>query len=197
MSQPGLDPGMVADLRTIETRVQVDADALPAHDVLHVPALVHGRVLLRLPEAAPTALLVGFHGYAERAEDAMAALVRIAGERAWALAAPQALHPFYRRDGKVGGSWMTAQDRELHLSANVAYTNAVIAQLRARMQNGNVPLAIVGFSQGVAMAYRAAAWCVAPVDALVALAGDVPPELRAARWAQRPVVLLGRGDQEK
>jgi predicted esterase len=47
------------------------------------------------------------------------------------------------------------------------------------------------------MAYRAAARCGHAVDALVALAGDVPPELRERPWGARPAVLLGRGSREE
>src|SRR5205085_1970956 len=58
-------------------------------------------------------------------------------------------------------------------------------------------LAIVGFSQGVAMAYRTVARGGQRVDAVVALAGDVPPELREMPWGSSPAVLLGRGEREE
>ena len=182
--------------RVAEAQPQVDPESLPAHESIAVSALVHGRVLLALPDEEPAALLVGFHGYAERAEDALAALLRVAAGRPWAVAAPQALHPFYRsKDGKVGACWMTSQDRELALRENVAYANAAVAELRARVPGAR--LAILGFSQGVAMAYRTAARCGQKVDAMVALAGDVPPELRNGGWGTRPAVLIGRGDGEQ
>jgi predicted esterase len=204
MSDP-LDPASpLAAARRAEVAPQIAEEALPPHEALQVSTVVHGRVLLALPAPAatgtaiePTALLVGFHGYAERAEDALAAGLRLAAGQPWAVAAPQALHTFYRsKDGAIGGSWMTSQDRELRMAENVVYVNAAIANLRARLPSAR-RLAIFGFSQGVAMAYRSAAWCAAPVDAVVALAADVPPELRGARWAQRPAVLLGRGDGER
>jgi predicted esterase len=55
-----------------------------------------------------------------------------------------------------------------------------------------------GFSQGVAMAYRAAIGGRHPAAGVVALAGDVPPELATAssardRW---PAVLIGVGTKE-
>jgi predicted esterase len=52
------------------------------------------------------------------------------------------------------------------------------------------PLVFAGFSQGVAMAYRAAA--AGACDGLVVLAGDVPPDV-APRAATLPPILLGRG----
>jgi predicted esterase len=162
----------------------------------HVPTLVHGRVLLESPPE-PTALLVGFHGYAQTAEDALAYLRPLADGRAWAIAAPQALHPFYRpKDQAVVAGWMTRQDRELALADNVAYTARAVAELRERVPSA-AKLAIVGFSQGVAMAYRTAARGGQKVDAVVALAGDVPPELRMGGWGSRPAVLVGRGSREE
>jgi predicted esterase len=172
----------------------------PAAEILQVPTIVHGRVLYESP-AEPTALLIGFHGYAQLGEDALAYLRPLAEGKPWAIAAPQALHPFYRpKDQAVVAGWMTRLDREIALEDNVAYTTRAVAELRARMP-GAQRLAIVGFSQGVAMAYRTAARCGQQVDAVVALAGDVPPELRSVGpdgdWGSRPAVLIGRGDGEQ
>lgn len=169
-------------------------------EILQVPTLVHGRVLLEAPAEA-TALVVGFHGYAQLAEDALAFLRPLATGQRWALAAPQALHPFYRpRDQAVVAGWMTRLDRELAVEDNVAYTARAIAALRQRLPTAR-RLAIVGFSQGVAMAYRTAARCGQRVDAVVALAGDLPPELHAVdgdgAWGSRPAVLVGRGSGEE
>jgi predicted esterase len=52
----------------------------------------------------------------------------------------------------------------------------------------------LGFSQGVAMAYRAAARSAA--TGLIALGGDIPPELAASHPALPPV-LIGRGTHEE
>jgi predicted esterase len=161
-----------------------------------VPTVVHGRVLVEQPREEPSALLVGFHGYAQRAEDALEFLRPLAAGRPWAIAAPQALHPFYRKDGTVVAGWMTSLDRELALADNVAYAARAIGELRARLPTVR-RLAVVGFSQGVAMTYRAAARCGHAVDAVVALAGDVPPELRESAWGSSPRVLIGRGSREE
>ena len=167
-----------------------------APELFHVPAVVHGRVLVESPPE-PDALLVGFHGYGQRAEDALEFLRPLGEGRQWALAAPQALHPFYRRnDQEVVACWMTRLDRELALADNVAYVARALGELRGRLPSAR-RVAIVGFSQGVAMAYRAAARGGQAIDALVALAGDVPPELRGRPWGARPAVLLGRGSREE
>lgn len=140
-------------------------------------------------------LLVGFHGYAEAAEAMLERLAAIPGRDGWTLASVQALHPFYRRrNDDVVASWMTRQDRELAIEDNVAYARAVLARLRSDWPPAR-PLVVAGFSQGVAMAYRAVA-ADGSCDGLIVLGGDVPPELDGATLAALPPVLLGRGDED-
>ncbi len=51
-------------------------------------------------------LLVGFHGYGQRAEHLLEDLRRIPGAAGWTLVAVQALHRFYStRTREVVGSW--------------------------------------------------------------------------------------------
>ena len=56
------------------------------------------------------------------------------------------------------------------------------------------PLVFVGFSQGVAMAYRAAA--MGDCNGLVVLAGDVPPDVHP-HASTLPQILIGRGAQDE
>lgn len=156
-------------------------------------ATVHGTYLVAPPAAGPPrAAVVGFHGYGETAADHLAALSRLPGAERWLLAAVQGLHPFYRKDGSVVASWMTSFDRDNALADNTRYAAAVLAALA-----GEHPTverwALTGFSQGVAMAYRAAAGAPHRIHALVALAGDVPPDVAATGMQRFPPVLIGRG----
>lgn len=169
-----------------------------------IPARVHGTYLVAPPTdgADPTAALVGFHGYGERAEHHLAELAKIPGAERWLLVAVQALHPFYKRSGEVVASWMTSFDRDHAIADNVAYALAVIDEL-ARHHPSLQSLALIGFSQGVAMAYRAAAalgersdGAPLPVRALVALAGDVPPEVETGGLERLPPVLLAAGRKD-
>ena len=69
-----------------------------------IAATVHGTYLVQAPAeagAGPAPLVVGFHGYGERAADHLAALRRIPGADRWLLCAIQALHPFYKKTGEV------------------------------------------------------------------------------------------------
>src|ERR671914_443656 len=68
----------------------------------------------------------------------------------------QALHRFYTRHNTIVASWMTREDRELAIADNVDYVGRVLDDARRRYAAGG-PLVFEGFSQGRAMAYRAAA----------------------------------------
>lgn len=163
------------------------------------PTRVHGTYLLRRPTAAGSTALpvavVGFHGYGETATEMMQAMQRIPGSERWFLCSVQALHPFYRKTGDVVASWMTSFDRDNAIRDNVRYVRAVVSTLRER--HGIARFAYVGFSQGVAMAYRAAALAGHWSHALVALAGDVPDDVAEKHPPNFPPVLIGRGDGEQ
>lgn len=164
----------------------------------NIEVAVHGRYLVDLPAAGEGSggLLVGFHGYGENADRHLEELRRIPGLAGWALCAVQALHPFYNRTGEVIASWMTRLDREHAIEDNVRYVAAVVAEVRATLETSG-PLAFLGFSQGAAMAYRAAADAGQACQAVVVLGGDLPPELAEKDLSGLPAVLLGRGESEE
>ncbi|MBQ02292.1 MAG: phospholipase [Acidobacteria bacterium] len=157
-----------------------------------------GRYLVSPPaqgDAAP--LLVGFHGYGENAELHLQALRGIPGVDQWRVASVQALHRFYQtRTGDVVASWMTKQDREQAIRDNVTYVRNVVTALRSSGAP-DTPLVYCGFSQGVAMAYRAALGAGHRCNGLIVLAGDVPPELRDAPADRWPPILLGCGRSDE
>lgn len=148
-----------------------------------IAATVHGRFLVR--PGPPERLLVGFHGYAQTAEIHLNDLLQIPGVDRWTIASVQALHPFYARQA-IGACWMTAQNRDLAIADNIAYVKSVLHDLHAP-QN----VVFEGFSQGVAMAYRAASHHPGTAG-LIVLAGDVPPDV----IDNIPPVLLGRGTED-
>lgn len=144
----------------------------------------------------PHPLLVGFHGYGENAAVHLQALQRAVAHRAWIVVSVQALHRFYTRgDREVVASWMTREDRDLAIADNVAYVEAVLADVE-RTHLVRRPLVFAGFSQGVAMAYRSAARLTPRADGLIVLAGDVPPDV-AAHASALPRTLIGRGVEDE
>jgi predicted esterase len=154
----------------------------------------HGRYLEEIPDPS-RATLVGFHGYQESAAIHFEVLRQIAGGRPVGLVSIQGLHRFYARSNDVVASWMTKEDREEAIADNVAYVAKVLEAV-ANDSGMTRPLIYVGFSQGVAMAYRAAALAQRPCDGVIALAGDLPPDV-APLAASLPRVLLGRGSEDK
>jgi predicted esterase len=87
---------------------------------------------------------------------------------------------------------MTRFDRERAIEDNVRYVSEVVGRVKETFAS-RPPLVYVGFSQGTAMAYRAAAGAGHPSAALLALGGDVPPELAERALDGFPRVLIGRG----
>jgi predicted esterase len=164
---------------------------------LNVPVTTHGRVLVDDGgEASPLRILVGCHGYAQNADEMMEMLRRIPVDASWTRLSIQALHRFYRgRSQTTVASWMTRQDRDRQIGDNVAYVDEAIA-----VAAGNRPierLVFCGFSQGVAMAFRAGLLGARKADAVLALGGDVPPELLADSGMKFPRVLLARGTRDE
>lgn len=165
--------------------------------VHHLAAVVHGRYLLEpSSDDDPSGLLVGFHGYGEDAEAHLEQLRRIPGSERWDKAAIQALHPFYTRKGDVVASWMTKLDREQAIDDNIRYAAAAVSHVGRRLGTPR-RLVYAGFSQGVAMAWRTVARGGHPCHGLMALAGDVPPEVAEAPLGSCPPVLLGRGTEDE
>ena len=165
----------------------------------NIATTTHGRYLL-LPAStpAPAGLLVGFHGYAEGAESQLERLRAIPGADRWTLVSVQGLHRFYqRRTNEVIASWMTRQDRELAIADNLAYVDGVVDAASREMGREPARLVFAAFSQGVAMAFRAATATTRRVDGVIAVGGDVPPEIHAASLAraQRALVCRGASDE--
>lgn len=170
------------------------ADSAPR--LRHVAATVHGRTLVLLPRNdRPRRWLVGFHGYAQSADDFLELLRPVPHADEWLVASVQALHPFYNRANEVVANWMTRQDREQAIADNIAYVDAVLADLEGEFGSPEV-LVYAGFSQGVAMAYRAALECRLPARAIFAVAADVPPELKSGGPRTWPAVRILVGSKE-
>ena len=179
--------------------------------ILALETSTHGRVLVEdaADGAAPAGLIVAFHGYGHNAQIMLDAVRQIPGASRWRIASVQALHRFYARDSQtVIASWMTREDRELAIADNVAYVDRAIEMSQAgptedrsasRVQGP--PVVLVGFSQGTSMAYRAALLGRHGVSGVIALGGDIPPELKTNEPRDRPhasarawpAVLIGAG----
>jgi predicted esterase len=158
-----------------------------------LPARIHGRYLIRESENDSLGLLVATHGYGMSAAAMMVEVETIPGIEAWTVVSIQGLSRFYNtRSQEVVASWMTRQDRELAIADNIAFVGDVVDRVLEGDEKAG-PLVYLGFSQGTAMAYRAAAGVDRPCQGVVALGGDVPPELAGRELRSKPRVLIGRG----
>ena len=169
----------------------------PTSEVRTIETAIHGRYLVRRPDApGQWPAIFTFHGYAEDAAVNLAAVQRIPGIAEWLIVAVQALHPFYTKKQQIVASWMTSLDRELAVDDNVRYVRSVFdAVTREFAINPGIVLA--GFSQGAAMAYRAAAHMPGAAG-VIALGGDVPPDITSrSDRSTLPPVLLGRGTADE
>jgi predicted esterase len=161
-------------------------------EVHSIATTTHGRVLVRRARAEPwRGVLAGFHAYMENAAIQLARMDAIPGADAWTLIAIQGLHRFYRgRSQEIAASWMTREDREAAIADNIVYVTAALAVVPC---DASTRVVHIGFSQGVAMAFRAAVGAFPPAIGVIAVGGDVPPELLADPTIRFPPSLLARG----
>jgi len=164
-----------------------------------IAAAVHGHYLVEPADAAgsgPLPLLVGFHGYAETAARHLEDLRGLSLSPPWIRCAVQGLHTFYRNRGaEVVASWMTRFDRDQAIADNLRYVGDVVAAVRRDFPDDG-RLAYAGFSQGAAMAYRAAQRAGHACAAVVVLGGDLPPDVVDYGLDGFPPVLIGRGSED-
>ncbi|MEQ9297491.1 MAG: hypothetical protein RIF33_02960 [Cyclobacteriaceae bacterium] len=98
--------------------------------------------------------------------------------------APQGLSRFYSDGnyGKVGASWMTKESRELDLHNQRQYFDMLFDQTLSKVDWGKCSLKLFGFSQGVTMISRLAAYKQLTFDQLILWAGGMPHEQTVADW---------------
>jgi len=165
---------------------------------ISIETSTHGRVLIKDAGVSPSdaRFLVGFHGYAQNAEDMLAELDHLSNRNAWTLVSVQALHRFYLRgDEKIVASWMTRQDRELAIADNIVYIDRVVRSLVAEAPQA--PVVFVGFSQGVAMAYRAGVLGAHRPRGVIAIGGDIPPDVKTSPSNKFPPILVTAGESDR
>ena len=163
-----------------------------------IATTTHGRYLV-IPSAmpGPAPMLVGFHGYGEDAETQLERLRAIPGSASWVIVSIQALHRFYeRRTNRVVANWMTRQDRESAIADNIAYVQNCLDAVSAEWPTAR-KIVFAGFSQGVAMAFRAATNTAGSEAGVIAVGGDIPPELAPDALKRLSGALIVRGASDE
>jgi predicted esterase len=90
---------------------------------------------------------------------------------------------------------MTKQGRELAIADNIRYVRSVVDEVRRHVPTDG-RLVYAGFPQGASMAYRAAARTGHACDGVIALGGDMPPDVADDASVRLPAVLIGRGEAD-
>jgi predicted esterase len=106
------------------------------------------------------------------------------------IVAPEALSRFYEGDvqarlhkeANVGASWMTREDRDAEISDYVAYLDTLHDEIVVRLkdESRNIPVTVIGFSQGGAAAARWVATGRVEAARLVVWGSQLPPEIDLA-----------------
>lgn len=120
-------------------------------------------------------LWIVVHGYGQLARFFLNAFEEQASDNF--IVAPEGLSRYYTDEAhqRVGATWMTREDREHEIEDHIRYLDSLHAALRT--ESGDLPLRVLGFSQGVATVCR---WLVnggSTAHQTVLWGGSIPPEI--------------------
>src|SRR5262245_50077276 len=168
-----------------------------SHDKLQIAHTVYFSV--HAPEASgPWPVLIILHGFGQVAAEFINVFSSLP-ERGILVAAPQAPHQFYKNfaERRVGFSWLTRYERDQSIQDLVAYLEKFYDLLLQAHRLDRKRVFVLGFSQGVSMAYRLWAHSRIPLAGLIACGGDLPPDVYERLQTMKPLqVLLVSGHQD-
>jgi len=137
----------------------------------------------KLGEITPETRQVWFalHGYGQLAQYFIRKFTALQPHRI-AVIAPEGLSRFYlekleggsRKNDRVGATWMTKENRLMDIHNYIQYLNSVYMHEVANM---NVPVTVLGFSQGSATASRWVLDNKVRFDRLILWAGVFPADM--------------------
>ncbi len=144
---------------------------------------------LGTPSEAVSEVWFVLHGYGQLAGTFIEEFAALDDGRRL-IVAPEGLSRFYAQgsggpDSKVGGSWMTREDRLVEIEDYLRYLDALHDAVFAQVPRERVRLTLLGFSQGTATASRWALRGKGRVDRLVLWAGVLPPDTEWRAEARR------------
>ncbi|CAN5442821.1 esterase [soil metagenome] len=144
------------------------------------------------------------HGYGQLAQYFVKKFQKLT-ENDICVIAPEGLSRYYlsdlteqgRPDNKVGATWMTRENRLMDIENYVQYLNTVYKTELANYSN--IPVTLLGFSQGCATVCRWASDGKIKFDKLILWAGIFPPDIdfkvgRAALSSKKIYMIVGDKD---
>jgi phospholipase/carboxylesterase len=141
-------------------------------------------------------LLLVLHGWGQTCRSFVRRFVPLT-HKGLLVVAPQAPHPFYvsYEPKKVGFSWLTQYERDRAVTEFLVYMRRLLQVLDGQFDPGRTFL--LGYSQGVSMAYRLAVSEILQPAGLVACNADLPPDVAATLPKVQPFpVLLVHGRED-
>jgi phospholipase/carboxylesterase len=155
---------------------------------------------VQVPEQkGPRPLLIVLHGFGQVARQFITVFEPLA-KKGILVAAPQGAHQFYThlKKGQVGFSWLTRYERDQSVVDFVGYMEQFYKLLQERFEVDSQRVFMLGFSQGVSMAYRTWAHSSLPVRGVVACGGDLPPDIVEQLDGLPPIqILLVHGSRDE
>lgn len=178
---------------------QDEKNDAPVFGTFRVPRSVYYAVYEPLAKSEqPPALLLAFHGYGQSANSFIQPLGP-ARKRNILVVAAQAPNQFYWQQGSnaVGFTWMTRYQRDNSMADNRVYLSELMRILRETYSFDPERIFALGFSQGVAMAFRFAESGAAKLRGLAAVCGDLPKDVEDQLHVLAPfpvLVMHGKDD---
>ncbi len=126
-----------------------------------------------------------FHGYGQLAEYFIKHFEPILDEET-IIIAPEGISRFYLDGvfGRVGASWMTKVDRLDEIVDQKAYLDLLHNRVKEETASSTISFTILGFSQGVATAWRWMKTSQINPDNFILWAGSVPEEF-PEEWVEK------------
>ncbi len=126
----------------------------------------------------PWPVLLALHGFGQKAES-FARILEPLADLGILVAVPQAPNQFYvnMKSGLVGFTWLTRYQRDRSMADLVDYLEEFWELIRSRQRADERRLFVLGFSQGVSIAYRLWLYGNLPMQGLFACGSDLPPDV--------------------
>lgn len=171
-------------------------------------SIIHGKIQIphtayfsvHAPETSrPWPLLIALHGYGQTASEFIQIFSALP-ERGIFVAAPQAPHQYYKNLAarEVGFTWLTRYQRDQSIQDFAGYMDGFYDLISHAHAIDRHRVYVLGFSQGVSMAYRLWAHSHIPLAGLIACGGDLPPDVGGRLQQLKPLrVLLVHGNRDE
>ena len=129
---------------------------------------------VQTPDKKPKSVLIALHGYAQLAENFLNDFSDLKSTDMIVIA-PEGISKFYNKEKQAVASWMTSHEREDEIHDYINYLNELIEHIKPRYEN--LPITVLGFSQGVSTLMRWLINCPVQIDQAFLCCGTIPPEI--------------------